>query len=390
MKTNKNTKKFELKYDEKEKVDDIINNTPKANIKLVQSYGKEWYPDWTNMLILGNNLPVLKSFLNDTRIKGKVKLIYIDPPFSTNQEFRHNHERTSTISSSKNDSIAYSDTLLGSDFIEFLRKRIVFLKEILSDDGSIYIHIDQKMGHYLKVIMDEIFGEEHFINDISRIKCNPKNFTRKGYGNVKDMILFYSKSDDFQWNNSFENHTVEDISRLFTKKDKNGRRYTTYPIHAPGVTKNGKTGQEWRGMKPPKGRHWRVSPEELDELDKQGLIEWSKTGNPRRIAYADEQVKRRKLRQDIWKFKDKPNPKYPTEKNMDMLEVIIKASSVPNDIIMDCFCGSGTTLYVAERLNRRWIGIDKSEIAIEVSTQRLLSLKDKKNNLNRFGKFIQI
>jgi len=223
--------------------------------------------------------------------------------------------------------------------------------------------------------MDEIFGEDHFINDIARIKCNPKNFPRKAYGNIKDMILFYSKTDNYVWNESLEDYTEEEIRRLFPKIDKYGRRYTTNPLHAPGETKNGPTGQPWRGMLPPKGRHWRYPPEVLEQLDRQGLIEWSSTGNPRKKIYADEYIKKKKKRQDIWKFKDPAYPKYPTEKNLEMLKVIVKASSNPNDLVLDCFAGSGTTLVAAEQLGRRWIGADNSPLAIKTSLERLLALK---------------
>jgi len=181
-----------------------------------------------------------------------------------------------------------------------LRKRLILLREILAEDGSIYVHIDYKIGHYVKVIMDEVFGKENFINDITRIKCNPKNFDRKGFGNIKDLILFYSKGASYIWNEPREEFTDEDIKRLFPKVDKDGRRYTTTPLHAPGETRNGPTGRPWKGLKPPKGRHWRYSPEELTRLDKEGLIEWSSTGNPRKKIYADEMLGKGKKRQDIW------------------------------------------------------------------------------------------
>jgi adenine-specific DNA-methyltransferase len=252
----------------------------------------------------------------------------------------------------------------------------VLLREILAENGSIYIHIDWKMGHYVKVLLDEIFGQERFINDITRIKCNPKNFTRKAYSNLKDMILFYSKTNRYIWNDSREEMIEEDIQRLFPKIDEEGRGYTTTPLHAPGETRNGPTGQPWKGLKPPKGRHWRCSPDELTKLDEQGLIEWSSTGNPRKKIYADAVMARGKKRQDIWEFKDPSYPSYPTEKNLEMLKVIVEASSNPNDLVLDCFAGSGTTLVAAEELGRRWIGIDNSPYAIERSQKRLEALKD--------------
>jgi adenine-specific DNA-methyltransferase len=371
---------FTLAYKGKESEESILKNTPIAQFREVKTLGKfmklENQDDWFNMLIFGDNLRVLKTLLDNPNVNGKVRLVYIDPPFSTNHEFRGGDKRTSTVSFSREDTSAYEDMLVGADYLEFLRKRLILLKELLAVNGSIYVHIDWKMGHYVKIVMDEIFGVEHFINDIARVKCNPKNFPRSAYGNVKDMILFYSKTDNFVWNASLERYTEEDIRRLFPKMNKDGRRYTTNPLHAPGETKNGPTGQPWRGMLPPKGRHWRCSPAVLEELDKQGRIEWSGTGNPRKIIYADERVREKKKRQDIWEFKDPAYPDYPTQKNLEMLEAIIKASSSPNDLVLDCFCGSGTTLIASEKLGRKWIGIDNSPLAIKVTIERALSLEN--------------
>lgn len=325
---------------------------------------------WRNMLIQGDNLKVLKSFLENPEVKGKVRLIYIDPPFATGREWKMG-ENGEVKQFSKNGESAYKDTLLDEDYLKFLRERLMLLKELLAEDGSIYVHIDYKIGHYVKIMMDEVFGKKNFINDITRLKCNPKNFSRRAYGNIKDMVLFYSKGQNYVWNDSREKFTDNDIERLFPKKDKNGRRYTTYPLHAPGETENGKTGKEWNGMKPPNGRHWRCSPEELTELDEKGLIEWSSAGNPRKIVYADEKIKQGKKRQDIWEFRDPAYPQFPTQKNLELLETIIETSSNKGDLVLDCFSGSGTTLIAAEKHGRRWIGIDKSKAAVEVALKRL-------------------
>ena len=333
---------------------------------------------WRNMLIFGDNLPILKSLSGDSVIKNKIKLIYIDPPFSTNHEFRSGSSRVATISSSLEDEIAYKDTRVGKEYLEFLKERLILLKELLADDGSIYVHIDYKIGHYVKILMDEIFGKENFINDITRIKSNPKNFKRKAYGNIKDMVLFYSKTENFIWNDPRKPFTKEDSKRLFPRIDENGRKYTTNPLHAPNETKNGKTGQAWRGIFPPRGRHWRYPPEELERLDKKGLIEWSSKGVPRKKIYADELIKNGMKIQDIWEFKDPQYPLYPTEKNLVMLKLIVNASSNPNDIVMDAFSGSGTTLIAAEELDRNWIGIDNSPPAIKITIKRLLELKNPK------------
>jgi len=364
-----------LIYPHKEEESRILSSTPKAYLESVSGI-----TDSNNKLIWGENLNVLQTLLTDYRMKGKINLVYIDPPFSTNGSFTFSNDRTSTVSKSLGDNLAYSDILVGAEYLEFIRQRLILLKELMSPSASIYLHIDYKVGHYIKIIMDEIFGSENYRNDISRIKCNPKNFSRKGYGNIKDMILFYSKTEEFTWNPQYELHSEEDAERLFKKVNRDGRKYTTIPLHAPGETRNGDTGKEWRGIKPPKGRHWRSAPSVFDDLDDKGLIEWSKTGVPRRIIFADES--KGKLVQDIWEFKDLQYPTYPTEKNLDLLRHIIKASSNENDYILDCFCGSGTTLQAAHELNRKWIGIDKSEQAIKIVQQRFTSVQSSLFNSN--------
>jgi adenine-specific DNA-methyltransferase len=356
---------MELIYSGKKKVSEIIENTPRAVLN--GAYSGE------NLLIKGNNLFVLQALIKDFNLKGKIDLIYIDPPFATNTTFTMSEDRVSTISLSGNDEIAYSDNLQGPEFLEFIRERLILAKELLSDKGSIYLHIDYKIGHYVKIIMDEIFGIENFRNDITRIKCNPKNFDRKAYGNIKDLVLFYTKSKNPIWNNPKTVLTEDDVDRLFKKRDSDGRAYTTIPLHAPGETKAGATSGEFKGLLPPKGRHWRCDPKLLEELDAQGLIEWSSNGVPRKKIYADE--KDGKKMQDIWDFKDYQYPVYPTEKNLDLLKTIISASSNEDSIILDFFCGSGTTLIAAQSLNRKWIGIDQSNLAIKVAKEKINNME---------------
>jgi len=351
----------ELYYPGKKTNQDILNITPVCNI--------EGTITSKNLLIKGENSTVLQTLLRTYHYKGSIDLIYVDPPFSTNTIFTIGTERVSTISRQSNDEIAYIDTLKGHEFIDFIRERLVIARELLSEQGSIYLHTDYKIGHYIKIIMDEIFGAENFRNDITRIKCNPKNFYRKAYGNIKDMLLFYSKTKDPIWNDPKIPFTEGDKETLFKRTSKDGRTYTTIPLHAPGETKNGATSQEFKGIKPPKGRHWRCAPTELEALDKAGLIEWSANGNPRKILYADEQAG--KKMQDIWEYKDYQYPVYPTEKNVALLKNIISASSHEHSTVLDFFCGSGTTLVAAQSLQRNWIGIDKSEQAIKITKEKL-------------------
>ena len=327
-----------------------------------------------NKLIKGENLGVMQALRRKFHLGGKIDLVYIDPPFGTNTVFRHHASRTATVSCSNGDDVAYDDTLLGTDFLEFLRRRLILLRELMAGHASIYLHIDTKIGHYVKVVMDEVFGRENCRSEITRVKCNPKNFARKGYGNIKDMVLFYSKTADFVWHEPREGLEEEALERLFPKVDGRGWRYTTTPVHAPGETGNGDTGKAWRGRLPPQGRHWGCDPAALDELDRQGLIEWSRTGNPRKIIYADEKRSEGKRVQDIWEYKDEPYPHYPTQKNLDMLKLIVRTSSDAGQMVLDAFCGSGTTLAAAQELERRWIGIDEAGAAIGIARRRLAAM----------------
>jgi adenine-specific DNA-methyltransferase len=365
-----------LSYAGKQGSRDILQTTPAGKLLERSTVGQRIDAREPNRLITGDNLLTMRTLCTDPSVKGQVRLVYIDPPFSTNQEFRSGSRRTATMSPSGSDALAYTDRLTGAEYLEFLRRRLILLHALLADDGSIYVHIDSKVGHYVKVLLDEVFGQENFRNDITRIKCNPKNFSRIGYGNIKDMVLFFTKSGTCVWNEPRQDMTVEDAKRLFPRVDDLGRRYTTTPVHAPGETKRGATGEQWNGLTPPPGRHWRVSPRELTHLDEQQLIEWSASGNPRKKIFADDILARGKRVQDVWELKDPPYPSYPTEKNLSLLERIIRASSNPGDIVLDCFAGSGTTLVAAERLSRRWIGIDRSAVAAQVAVRRLKAVEN--------------
>ena len=300
----------------------------------------------------------------------KVDLVYIDPPYATNNEFLIDVDRANSISASGE--LAYADTVLGDDYLQQLRLRLETIRRVMAEDGSIYVHIDVKMEHHVRLLMDEVFGPRNFRNSITRIKCNPKNFARYSYGNIRDTILFYSVSPDrIKWHPQQEPLTDEDAVSRYPLVDGEGRRYATTPLHAPGVTRNGPTGGTWRGMAPPAGRHWRYPPERLEELDAAGLVAWSSTGNPRKIIYADDSPG--KLPQDVWVFKDPQRPSYPTQKNAAMLERIIRTSSDPGDTVLDCYAGSGSTLLEAARLGRRFIGMDNSPAAWEVVAEQLRS-----------------
>jgi len=313
-------------------------------------------------LYFADNLPVLTHLAQDASVCGKVRLVYIDPPFATQ-----------TVFHSRKLSHAYADVFDTADYLEFMRERLIMLHRLLAVDGSIYVHLDAKMAFHVKVLLDEVFGADNFRNCITRKKSNPKNYTRRQFGNVADYLLFYSKSGNYVWNKQVEPWT-EDRAREYRYVDQvTGRRFMKVPVHAPGV-RNGDTGKPWRGVLPPPGKHWQFPPSVLDEMDARGEIFWSKNGNPRRKVFLD--VSAGVAVQDIWMdFRDAHNQMvhisgYPTEKNLSLLQRIIAASSNPGDLVLDCFAGSGTALVAADTLGRDWIGADSSPEAVRTILHR--------------------
>lgn len=316
-----------------------------------------------NKFYFGDNLDVLLYLLNNG-YKGKIRLVYIDPPFATVSVFVN-----------RNQEHAYSDSLSGGEFVEFLRQRLILIRELLADDGSIYLHLDNKMAFAMKLIMDEIFGEGNCRAFITRKKCSTKNYTKNTYGNISDYIMFYSKTDNYVWNRPFDPWEYDKMIEQYPYVDAHGRRYKKVPVHAPGV-RNGETGKAWRDKLPPKGKHWQYTPDKLDELDAAGEIYWSPTGNPRRMVFCDPS--KGIPVQDIWMdYRDSINQSqkttgYPTEKNYDMLKMIVEASSNEGDLVMDCFAGSGTTLGAAFETGRQWIGVDNSPESLKAILKRFV------------------
>ncbi|MBI2814042.1 MAG: site-specific DNA-methyltransferase [Opitutae bacterium] len=348
-----------LEYAGKKTKREILHTPPAACRQLWSAPGHSPTP---NRLYHGDNLAVLAALTRDPSVCGQVRLVYIDPPYATKSVFQ-----------SRNQADAYTDLLEGAHYLEFLRERLILLRELLAADGSIYVHLDDNMAFLAKAVMDEVFGSGNFRNWITRKKCNPKNYTRKTYGNVSDYILFYTKGEDYVWLRPVDPWTDERAKEYQYIENGTGRRYMKVPVHAPGV-RNGETGQLWRGKPPPPGKHWQYPPRTLDEMDARGEIYWSPTGNPRRKIYLDQSAGIPV--QDIWlDYRDAHNQNiavsgYPTEKNAAMLERIISASSNAGDLVLDCFSGSGTTLGAASRLGRRWIGVDNSVEAIRATLRR--------------------
>ena len=321
-------------------------------------------PGGAGRLFQGDNLSTMLWLRSLPDLCGKIRSVYIDPPYATAMAFV---DRDALHS--------YDDHLDGAEYLEVLRRRLIALHSLLAEDGSIFVHLDQNMIFEAKILMDEVFGRENFRNFITRKKCNTKNYTRKAFGNIADHILFYSKTDNYVWNRPYDEWTDEKSDEEYPCIDSgSGRRYKKVPVHAPGV-RRGATGKPWRDKLPPPGKHWQYPPSKLDELDAAGEIYWSPTGNPRRKVFFD--VSKGIPIQDIWMGHRDPHNQniqitgYPTEKNFDLVSRIVAATSNPGDWVLDCYCGSGTTLEAAATLGRLFIGIDIGDSAIKATVKRL-------------------
>jgi len=264
-------------------------------------------------------------------------------------------------------------------YIGWMRERIDQLRRVLKPTGSLYLHCDPHASHYLKVMLDQVFGGGMFRNELVW-KRTTAHSSAKRYGPVHDLILYYGRSKKVTWNAPRTDYDQEYLDRYYKYDDGDGRLYWRADLTGAGV-RHGASGQPWRGLDPsPKNRHWMVAPDELEILDSQGLIYWPSrgTGWPQHKRYREDL--KGKAVDDVWTDIDRINPQaaerlgYPTQKPEALLERIILASSNPGDIVLDPFCGCGTTVAVAERLKRQWVGIDISLTAIEIMKRRLLKL----------------
>jgi site-specific DNA-methyltransferase (adenine-specific)/adenine-specific DNA-methyltransferase len=364
-------KEYRLVYEGKLKREEVLAQTPSAPWQLEREFCTERPHEdgWRNLLVWGDNLMALRELLADQQgpnhfgTRNKIKLIYIDPPFATRQDFMKDKEK------------AYRDKVIGAQFIEFLRRRLILLREVLADDGSIYVHLDWKKGHYIKAVLDEVFGEENFQNEI----VVQRTTSRKGVnqlGRVHDLIYFYRKGEKSIWNppaipqgrHNVRGHDllIEPDGKIFRLSDLSGA--------GPGPARifDGKL------IDPPKGRHWGYDQDAIDDLMRRDRIAFSKSGKPR-LKTPLEELEGIAIH-DVWTDITALNSAaeervdYPTQKPEELLQRIIQASSNEGDIILDCFSGSGTTAAVAEKLSRRWIVMDCGKLAIYTTQKRLFSL----------------
>ena len=337
---------------------------------------------WNNKLIWGDNKLILSSLKNgplreEIEAQGGIKLIYIDPPFDVGANFSMDIEiggETLTKKPGILEEIAYRDTWgKGADsFIAMIYERLVLMRDLLAEDGSIYVHCDWRMVGYLRLVLDEVFGTSRFQNIITW-RRGPQKTHGLAYGHNADHLIYFTKSDGFVWNTQTGELSDEYLKSF--KEDDRGK-YVTTPLHSGRPPKDV---PEWRGVRPPKGRGWAYTVETLDQFDREGKVEWSKNGVPRLKRYLSE-IKGAAV-QEIWMdikpllSKSSAHIGYPTQKPEALLNRIIKASSNENDIVADFFCGSGTTLAVAEKLNRKWIGSDLGKFAIHTTRKRMIGVQ---------------
>lgn len=358
--------------------------------------------DWANSLIWGDNKYILASLIaGDPAIgleplAGKVDLIYIDPPFASGQDFSYQvrvGDETWRKEANLIEENAYRDTWgQGMEsYIPMMHERISLARELLSPTGSIYLHCDPTASHYLKLLMDDGFGRENFRNEIVWRRTHSKNSLTTRYGSNHDAILAYSKLEwTFNKEEAVRPFGEEEIPAGYQLERESGRYYALSPVYADGASR-GDSGQPamFRGVlyTPPAGRHWRVpggrqagetTTEGWARLDAEGRMHIAKNGKfPQYVRYLDE-MNGIDL-DDVWTDVTIPSLKerlgYPTQKPEALLERVIKASSNEGDLVLDFFAGSGTTLAVAEKLGRRWIGCDLSRYAIQVTRKRMLDIE---------------
>lgn len=345
---------------------------------------------WTNKLIWGNNNLVLSSLKNGPLRRqieeaGGLKLIYIDPPFDVGADFSVDievGEETLTKEPSIIEELAYRDTWgRGTDsYLEMIYERLTLMRDLLTADGTIYVHLGPNVAYLVQAVMRQVFGSSTSGEIIWQRTSSHGD--SHWWGIVHDTILFFTKSDRYTWNEQRRAFSAEYIESHYGSVDEGtGRRFSASSLTAAG-TRAGETGQIWRGFDPNKiGRHWGKKPSDLERLDKEGRIYWPQKdgGWPREKLFLDERegVAVSNIWDDIPNVNSqaKEDTGYDTQKPESLLERVIKASSNEGDLVADFFCGSGTTLAVAEKLGRKWIGCDLGRFAIHTTRKRLIGVQ---------------
>jgi len=332
-------------------------------------------------LVYGDNLLAMAAMLAEgPSLRGEITLIYLDPPFDSKADYRTKivfqgdsiDQRPNAI-----EQFAYADTWSDgtASYLSMVVPRLYLAKELLKNDGTIYIHLDWHVGHYVKIAADEIFGKDAFLNEIVWQRTGAHNDAGK-FGVIHDTLYAYVKTDDHVFNPTFVPHSAEHLQTRFNQTEpETGRRFFAGPITAPGSGPS----RIFRGVEiaPPPGRHWSYAQGNIDDLENKNKIYYSSTGTPYLKQYMDEYVEQGRRIHTVWS--DILPPKtgaeilgYPTQKPEKLLQRIIEASSNPGDLVADFFVGSGTTAAVAERLGRRWVAADLGKPACMITRKRLI------------------
>jgi len=356
-----------------------------------------------NTLYYGDNLDVLRRYVKD----DTVDLIYLDPPFNSKATYNvlfseqngsqataqikafedtwkwdesasRSYRETVEMGGDTSQTLQSLRTILGDNnmlaYLAMMAPRLIELHRVLKPTGSIYLHCDPTASHYLKILMDSVFGVVNFHNEFVWKRTTAHSDSKRA-GRIHDILLFYSKSERYTWNKVYQPYDAEYLQKYYRYKDPDGRLYASGDVAAAGPGH----ARYFKGVlrEPPLGSHWRFSQEKIDQYITEGRIFFTPNGFPRYKRYLEE-MSGMPL-QDIWADKDvqpvvswsKEGLKYPTQKPEALLERIISASSNEVDLVLDPFCGCGTAVTVAERLNRQWIGIDITCLATTLIKNRL-------------------
>ena len=350
---------------------------------------------WNNKLIWGDNKLILSSLKNgplreEIEAQGGIKLIYIDPPFDVGADFSMDVEiGGATLTKKPNvlEELAYRDTWgKGADsFIAMIYERLVLMRDLLAEDGSIYVHCDFRLNSYMRLVLDEVFGANNYINEITW-KRTSAHSDPKHFGINVDSIFFYSKSEKWVWNQQYTEHS-EEYKKRFRNIDPDGRRWTDADLTAKGLSGGGYN-YEYKGV----SSLWRCPLETMKKLDEEGKLHFTKAGGIRLKRYLDDTkgVPLQTLWEDIYPVNSQAKERidYPTQKPEALIERILLASSNEGDIVADFFCGSGTTAAVAEKLGRKWICSDLGKFAIHTTRKRMIGvqrqLKEEDKNWRAF------
>jgi DNA modification methylase len=340
----------------------------------------------TGLLFHGDNKDVL-AYLLANGYRGKVKLIYIDPPFDSGADYvrkvnLRNAKKSASIESESytlGEQIQYADIWANDNYLQFMYERLLLLKELLADDGCLYLHCDSRKNYYLRSVLEEVFTSERFRSEIIW-KRTSAHSDASYYGQVHDTILFVTKGGEPIWNNPIVDYEDWYVERYYRYKDKDGKRFKSGDLSAYGLSGGGYE-YTWKGVQ----GLWRCPEKTMKELDEKGKIYYTENGIPRLKQYLDDMdgMPVQTLWDDIqpvvsWSTEGEA---YPTQKPEALVERIIEASSNSDDIVLDCFLGSGTTAAVAQKTGRRWIGADINKGAIQTTIKRLQGVMNEQVDL---------